>query len=80
MNSKNKVLKTTMSRNTACVKSSDTSIMSFIQPAYVSHKGGESMLIMKQTLWEKNLNFVKKNIPMTYINFTIIVTIVAEKK
>ena len=60
MNSKNKVLQTTMSRNAACVKSSDTSIKSFTQPVYVSHNGGESVLIMKQTLWEKNLNFVKK--------------------
>jgi hypothetical protein len=31
-----------------------------MQPAYVSHKGGESVLIMKQSLWKNNFNFVKK--------------------
>jgi len=31
-----------------------------MQPGYVSQKGGESVLIMNQTLWKNNLNFVKK--------------------
>jgi len=37
------------------------------------------VLIMKQTLWKK-ISTLLKNILKTYVNFTIIVIIVAEKK
>ena len=32
----------------------------FYTTIYVSHKGGKSVLIMKETLWKNNLSFVKK--------------------
>jgi len=38
----------------------------------VAPKGGTRVLIMKQTMWKKCLNFVK-DVPMTYVNFTVIV-------
>jgi len=41
-------------------------------------KGGNSVLIITETLWENNLNFVK-DVPMMYVNFVINV-IVSEKK
>jgi hypothetical protein len=41
------------------MKSPDTSIKSFTQP-HDSHKGGKSVLIMKQALWKNNLSSVKK--------------------
>jgi hypothetical protein len=59
MNSKNNVLWTTMSRNTACMNSSDTSI-EFYATGICLTKGRESVLIMKQTLLKNNLNYVKK--------------------
>jgi hypothetical protein len=37
------------------------------------------MLIMKETLWINNLNFVK-DVPILYVNFIIIAIIVSEKK
>jgi hypothetical protein len=37
------------------------------------------VLIMKETLWKNNLNFVK-NAPMIYVSFIIIVIIVSEIK
>ena len=47
-----------------------------MQPAYsVSHKGGNNVLIMKETFWESNLNFVK-DIPMIYLNFITILIVV----
>ena len=45
----------------------------------VAHKCGRSVLIMKQTLWKEFLNFVKE-VPMTYVHFTVIVITVPEKK
>jgi hypothetical protein len=39
----------------------------------------KSVLIMRDTLWKNNFNFVK-HIPMMYVNFLIIVVIVSEKK
>jgi len=42
------------------VKSSDTSANSFTRPVYsISHKGGKSALIVKETLWKNNFNFGK---------------------
>ena len=35
------------------------------------------MLIVKETLWKNNLNFVK-DVPMIYVNFIITVIIVSE--
>jgi len=40
-------------------------------------KGGNSVLIVKETLWKNNLNFVK-DVPMIYVNFIITVIIVSE--
>lgn len=63
----------------AGVKSSDTSVNSFMWPAYsVSCKSGKSVLIMKR-VWKNNLKFVK-DVPMRYVNFIIIVMTVSEKK
>jgi hypothetical protein len=45
----------------------------------VAHKDGRSVLIKKQTLWKKILNFVK-DVPMIYVNFTGIVNTVPERK
>jgi len=39
----------------------------------------ENGFIMKETLWENNMNFVK-DIPMIYANFIIIVIVVSEEK
>jgi hypothetical protein len=39
----------------------------------------KSVLIMKETLWKNNLNFVK-DVPMIYVSLIIIVVIVSEKK
>jgi hypothetical protein len=64
---------------TPSVKSSDASANIFTPPAYsVSRKVGKSVLVMKETLWKNNRNFVK-DVPMTYVNFIIIV-IVSQKK
>jgi hypothetical protein len=46
---------------------------------HASRKGGKNVLIIKRTLWKNYLNFVK-DVPMIYINFTIIVITVSEKK
>ena len=55
-----------------CVKSSHASVKSFTQPAYsFSYKDGKSVLIM-ETLWKNNLNFIKDML-MFYINFIIII-------
>jgi hypothetical protein len=37
------------------------------------------MLIMKETWWKNNLNFVK-DVPMVHVNFIAIVIRVSEKK
>lgn len=51
-----------------------------MQPAYsVSHRGGKSVLTMKETLWKNNLNFVK-DVPMIYLNFITILVAVFERK
>jgi len=39
----------------------------------------KSVLVMKQTLWKNNLNFVK-DVPMTYLNFIKILIVVFETK
>jgi hypothetical protein len=42
------------------LKSSDTSVKGFTRPVYsISHKGGKSVLIVKETLCKNNLNFGK---------------------
>jgi hypothetical protein len=52
---------------------------SFTHPAYsISYKGRNSVLI-KETWWKNNTNFVK-NIPMTYVNVIVTVIMVSEKK
>ena len=54
------VLQVIMSLNTVCIKRSDASAKGFMQPAHsVSHIGGTSLFIMKQSLWENNLNFAE---------------------
>lgn len=54
--------------------------MSSRRPAYsVLPKGRKSGFIMKETLWENNMNFVKI-IPMIYANFILIVFVVSEEK
>ena len=45
----------------------------------VSHRGGKSVLIMKEILWKNNLNFVK-DVPMIYLNFITILIVVFESK
>jgi hypothetical protein len=46
----------------------------------VSCKGGKSVLLM-ETLWKNNLNFVKNvGLPTIYVNVIITVIIVSEKK
>jgi hypothetical protein len=51
-----------------------------MQPAYsVSHRGGKSVLIMKETLWKNNLYFVK-DVPMIHLNFITILIVVFESK
>jgi hypothetical protein len=53
---------------------SNASAKSFMQPEYsISCKDGKSVLIMKETLWKSNLNFVK-DIPMLYLNFIVIIS------
>jgi hypothetical protein len=50
------------------------SAKSFVQPEYsISCKDGRSVLIMKETLWEGNLNFFK-DIPMLYPNLSVIIS------
>jgi hypothetical protein len=57
MYSEDTVLRTTTSINIACVGSFDASAKSFKQPAYsVSHKGGNSILIMEYNLRKNDLN------------------------
>ena len=51
-----------------------------MQPAYsASHRGGKSVLIMKQILWKNNLNFVK-DVPMIHLNFITVFIVVFETK
>jgi len=67
-------------KHNVCLKSSDASAKSssFSWPACsVICKGGESVLIMRETLWKSNLNFIK-DVPMICVYFIIIVF--AEKK
>lgn len=62
-----------------CVKGCDASARSssFSWPACgVLCKGGESVLVMRETLW-KNVNFIK-DAPMIRINFST--SLVSEKK
>jgi hypothetical protein len=74
------ILWMTTSCSTACMKSSDASAKSFMQVAYsTSHKGEKSVLIMKDTLWKNNLNFVK-DVPMIYVNFIRTVVVASDKK
>jgi hypothetical protein len=62
------------------VKISDASAKSFRRPAYsVSSKGRKSVFIMKEALWESNINFVK-DVPVIYANYIIIVVVVSEEK
>lgn len=37
------------------------------------------MFIMKEALWESNINFVK-DVPVIYANYIIIVVVVSEEK
>jgi hypothetical protein len=56
-------LRTMPSWNAVCVKSSNASTKSCTWLTYgISHKGGK-VLLMKETLWKNNLNFVK-DVPM----------------
>jgi hypothetical protein len=58
--SKETVLQMILSLNTVCIKRSDASAKGFMQPAHsVSHTGGRSLFIMKQSLWKNNLNFAE---------------------
>jgi len=51
-----------------------------MQPAYiVSHRGGNNVLIMKETLWKNNLNCVK-DVPMIHLNFITILIVVFDCK
>jgi hypothetical protein len=64
------------------VTSSDASAKSFTPPAYsVSRKGGNSVLLIKETLWKNNRNVVK-DVPIIspYVNFIMALIIVSEKK
>jgi hypothetical protein len=66
--------------NTACVKSSDASAKNFTHTGYsVSRKGGRGVLVMKETLWKNNLNFVKY-VPMIYRHSTAILIRISEKE
>jgi len=52
---------------------SNASAKSFMQPEYsISCKDWKSVLIM-ETLWKSNLNFVK-DIPILYLNFIVIIS------
>jgi hypothetical protein len=62
------------------VKISDASAQTFRGPTYnVSPKGGKSVIVMKETLWENNMDFAK-DMPLSYAKFIVIVTIVSEEK
>jgi len=75
MYSKDAVLRTTTSINTACEDSFDASAKSFQKPAYsISHKGGNTILIMKYNLRKNYLNFLK-DVPMISVNFTVTIII-----
>jgi hypothetical protein len=50
----------------------------FYATAYgVSRKGGKTVLIMEETLWGNNLNFVKQ-VPMIYVSIIILAITVSE--
>jgi len=55
---------------TVCVMRSDASAKSFTRPVdSVSPKGEKFVLVMKENLWENNLNFVN-DVTMIYVKFT----------
>lgn len=59
--------------NTVCVNGSDISAKSFTWPEYIVWcKGGKSVLIMTETLWENNLKFVRY-VLIIYVSIVIIV-------
>ena len=60
------------------MKSSDASAKNFRRRACsVSRNDGKSVLIMKDPLWEDNINLVK-DVPMIYIKFIVIENEVSE--
>jgi hypothetical protein len=62
------------------IKSFDASAKSFTRLAYsVSHKGGKSVLIMKDILWKNNRNFMN-DVCTISIEFIINAIVVSEKK
>jgi hypothetical protein len=63
----------------ACVKTSDTSAKSLMQPAYIlSYKVVKTVLIMKHNLWKNNLNFVT-NLQVACADFHLTEVTVYEK-
>jgi hypothetical protein len=67
-----------MGWNTVCVKCINASEKSFTQPAHsTSCEGGKSVLIM-ESLWKINLNFVK-DVPMIDADFIITILSFSEK-
>jgi hypothetical protein len=64
----------------ACVKSSDASVKSFTRPAYSAlRKSGECVLIMNETFWKNNINFVK-DVPIVHVNVITILRNYSLKK